>query len=523
MRFALLVLIVCFAQPATSQEIPGSVARRSGFTRTATEAEVDQILAATADADPRIERWTMGTSNERRPIQALKIGFTDSSENPPADPNAATDPRPLTVIIIGGIHSGECAGKEALFDITREIATHQHDDWFENLRLIVVPSLSPDSNMRRGVDNRPGQVGPSEGMGVRPNAQGLDLNRDFIKLESPEIRSLVSAMNQFDADVLIDLHTTNGSQHRYDLTYDPPHHPLTPVSIRRFLREGLLPTVTLEADQQGFPFFYYGNFDRGHTRWTTYGYEGRYSTNYMGLRGKIGLLSEAYSYASYPRRIEASGLFVAEVLDYLHSHAEKTRSVLANSMPPQPGDPLGLTARLEAFADPVKVRGYAPDPAADGQERSEFDYPVAFYGNFVADTTSLLPAGYFVPAGYPRVIQLLDHHGIQHQQVTAKSDVEGEQYTISALDVEEREFQGHKMVALAGEWNPVQLQSGQTGHWVSADQPLIALAASILQPESVDSIATWNVIPADELQPGNTFPVYRFPAVGGNPFSDAKD
>lgn len=121
-------------------------------------------------------------------------------------------------------------------------------------------------------------------MGLRENAQNFDLNRDFVKLETPEVRSLVRAIDYWKGDVLINAHTTNGSLHRYPLTYDIPHNPATPATITDFLRKEWIPEVTKRMTSQGVDTFYYGNFDGPHKTWEGYGYEPRYSTEYMGLR-----------------------------------------------------------------------------------------------------------------------------------------------------------------------------------------------------------------------------------------------
>ncbi|XZE54934.1 M14 family zinc carboxypeptidase [Planctomycetaceae bacterium SH139] len=491
-----LLTTIALLLPVADAEIPRSVAERSGYTRTASEEEIDSILAATVAADPRMKRFTLGRSHEQRPIQALMIGFDR--------------PQPaLTVVIIGGIHSGECAGKEALFDITREIAEGQHDDWLEQIRLLVIPSLSPDSNTRRAVDNRPGQLGPSEGMGQRANAQGLDLNRDFIKLESPEISALVAACQRFDADLLIDLHTTNGSQHRYQLTYDPPHHPLTPPSVSQFLRDQLLPAITEQAAGEGLNMFYYGNFDRSHTRWSTYGYEGRYSTNYMGLRGRLGLLSEAYSYASYQTRIAASRSLVVNTLDYLAERAVSTEQMLSEVRRLAAGDPLPLRASLAPFAEPATILGYKPDPPVAGTEREPFDYQVQFFGRYEPTVNGELPAVYFIPAGERSAIELIYKHGIQSSPHPPSALGQFQAFAIEQCEVAERAFQGHNMVTLKGTWQDAAPPTDTTGIWVTTDQPLSRLVAVILEPESADSLATWNIIPADRLPTGGTYPILK--------------
>lgn len=499
LRIVVLIWFSSACRAAVGNDIPLSIAERSGYTKTATEAEIDLLLEATANASDQIQRWTLGQSTEGRPIQSLKVGFKD---------NAGNDDR-LTVVIIGGIHSGECAGKEALFDITRAVAIGKHAEWLKHIRLIVVPSLSPDSNSQRAVDNRPGQIGPIDGMGTRANAQGLDLNRDFIKLESPEIRSLVAALNAFDADVLIDLHTTNGSQHRYDLTYDPPHHPLTPQAVRSFLRNQLLPAVTKNSEELGFGMFYYGNFDRAHSRWTTYGYEGRYSTNYMGLRGKLGILSEAYSYATYQRRIEASRVFVEQILDYLNEHQNAAVDALSDGRRIDPGTKVGLTAKLEAFSEPTLIRGYRPDPAVDGEPRENFDYQVKFFGDFQPDVTTEFPIGYLIPAAQKQVTEVLKMHGIQFGKYEPAPTHIYEKYSISDFQQSEQAFQGHRMVRLQGSWKSQEAVQVNEAVWVDSRQPLGGLAAVLLQPESADSVATWNIVPAEQLQPGMTFPIIR--------------
>ncbi len=479
-------------------DIPKSVAERSQYSRTATEAELDEILAATVAVDSRWQRFELGISNEGRPIHAVRVGF-DNSIDLSLNPQQR-----VTIVIIGGIHAGECAGKEAMCDLLREIAAGQHASWLDHFRLVIIPSLSPDSNSRRAVDNRPGQVGPSEGMGQRANAQGLDLNRDFIKLETPEIRALVDLIQQTSADVLIDLHTTNGSQHRYDLTYDPPHHPQTPTVIRDWLRKELFPAVTQRAAAKGIELFYYGNFDRTHSRWQTFGYEGRYSTNYMGLRNRIGILSEAYSYATYQRRIEASHQFVVDTLDYIDTHADDVAQVLRTAkLPPATGASSALTAELVPFPEPFLVKGYLPDPPEEGIERKPHDYEVSFFGNFQPRLTTTLPDGYFVPADQQAIIDLLTRHGIELQSRRLETGEVRQRFQVTSQEVAKEKFQGHASITVQGDWQTTTIDTPIDGYWVSCNQPLASLIVVLLEPQSPDSMVTW------ELIPSASYPVLR--------------
>ena len=135
-------------------------------------------------------------------------------------------------------------------------------------------------------------------MGQRPNGQGLDLNRDHVKLESPEARGQVKFLNEWDPHVVIDTHTTNGSRHRYTLTYAAPLNPSGDEAPIAFIRDELLPAVSASLEQRtGYATFFYGNFDREMTRWQTYSPMPRFGGPYRGLRGTMSILSEAYAYA----------------------------------------------------------------------------------------------------------------------------------------------------------------------------------------------------------------------------------
>ena len=141
------------------------------------------------------------------------------------------------------------------------------------------------------------QNGPVGGTGQRANAQGLDLNRDHIKLESPEARSLVALLNAYDPQVVIDLHTTDGSYHGYHLTYAPPLHPNTDSAIVRLERADWLPAVTRAIQRaDGWDFYYYGDFpsprDSAERGWYSFDHRPRFNNNYVGLRNRVAIRSE---------------------------------------------------------------------------------------------------------------------------------------------------------------------------------------------------------------------------------------
>src|SRR5262249_6521544 len=148
------------------------------------------------------------------------------------------------------------------------------------------PDVNPDGN-EKFAHHRPQQNGPDQ-IGTRENAQGFDLNRDFVKLESPEVRAMVRLYRRWNPAVVIDMHTTNGSLLRYTLTYDCPRHPTADADLLKFAHDVLLPDAGKRLQKNaGIPSFYYGNFNRDPSKWEAYPAMPRMGSPYVGIRGRI--------------------------------------------------------------------------------------------------------------------------------------------------------------------------------------------------------------------------------------------
>ncbi len=493
------------AVDASALELP-TVAEASGYKQTATGAEVEAYLRRLTATWKGSALTTIGRSVEGRPLWALVV-----------EPQVKTEVKPLTVLIIGGIHSGECDGKEALLALARDMAVGKQDKWWQSLRLVFVPNFNADANERRGLLHRPGQAGPEAGMGMRENAQGLDLNRDFIKLETPEVTALVAAFNQYDVDVFVDLHTTNGSLHRYEMTYDIPHNPSASQAIDRWLRGKLLPTLTEQMEAAGFGAFYYGNFDAEHRRWETYGHEPRYSTEYMGLRGRIGILVESYSYASYQRRVEASYQFTRDLLRNVSENVVEIRHLIDQATAaPHVGQLLALDAKLAPTGESLTVRGYqqadgsppkGPYGPNSATNLAHKNYAVQLWNRAEAINSVALPHAYAVDEQYAWAVSRLTKHGIEVKQLKTDLKQDVEQYEVFSAK-RQRPFQSHAMLDVDAKvvQQNVTLKSGT--YIIETTQPLGLLAAHMLEPEANDSLATWNFFDPD-INVGATFPVQR--------------
>ena len=213
-----------------------TVAERSEYRATARYDDVAAWCQAFAKTTPLAHLTELGRSAEGRSIPLLIVA------DPPVKSAAeAARSGKLVCFVIGNIHAGEVCGKEALPMLLREICSSPHPALLKDVILAVAPIYNTDGNERVSKTNRPGQVGPEDGMGQRANARGLDLNRDFVKLEAPETQGLVRFLNQWNPHLFIDTHTTNGSYHRYTITYEGPKNPAGDPAVIALHAEDVFP------------------------------------------------------------------------------------------------------------------------------------------------------------------------------------------------------------------------------------------------------------------------------------------
>jgi len=519
LALGILLVLATACQPVSSGGESRSLAdmrtrgERTGWIETSSHAEVMEFLEVAAASSDRAHLETMGYTSEGRAIPLLVIG--DVADGSPESVLASGK---LRVYLQGNIHSGEVPGKESLQMLVRDLLTGASTDWTDELVLLVNPIYNADGNERVALGNRPRQHGPIGGMGQRPNAQGFDLNRDHMKLDSPEARSFVRMLNRYDPEVGVDLHTTNGTRHAYHLTYSPPLHPGAPDEVVDLLRQVAFPEIT-EAirEQDGWEYYYYGNASMrdGELAWATFDHRPRFNNNYVGLRNRVAILSEAYAYLTYEDRVAATYRFVEEILDWARDDADAIREAVAAA----DASPVGQTLPTRAVPEPSDtlvtilmgevVEERHPFTGATILRRTDTidPTPMREYGTFMASDTEVVPSTYYVPPEASVIIDRLLAHGLAMRQIEAPTVVEGEEFRISAVEVAERPFQGHNEVTLSGQWAATSVRV-PAGSWeVDVSQPLGRLAFYLLEPRSDDGLTNWGLIRG--LQAGEVFPVTR--------------
>lgn len=487
-------------------------AERTDFRETTRYAEVVELSERLADRSSDILLTSFGYTQEGRSLPLLVVGAPDASAA------AVRGTGKTRVYVQGNIHAGEVCGKEALLIFLRRFAEGRYPSLTDSLVLLVAPIYNADGNERVSLGNRPRQHGPVGGMGQRPNAQGLDLNRDHTKLDSPEARSLARLLTEYDPHVVMDLHTTNGTRHAYHLTYSPPLHPNTPAAIDGLLRGEWLPRVTERVkEKHGWDYYYYGNaFPRsGEPGWYTFDHRPRFNNNYAGLRNRFGILSEAYAYATFQDRVSATLWFVEEALEFAHDHASRIRGVVeSGDGEAVAGQELATRAEHQRSPEVEILMGEVaeerhPMTGATILRRTDVSTPVRMpeYGTFRATETAVAPEAYYLLPEAEDAIERLQAHGVVVSRSEAPREVAAQRFALDSTAVAGREFQGRRERTVWGQWVDHRVTLPEGAAYVSLRQPLGRLAFTLLEPRSDDGFVAWGLV--DEAIENGEIPILR--------------
>jgi hypothetical protein len=498
---------------------PLTRAEHSGYTETSRHADVVAFIEAlAAQGDPRLRVTEFGQSPEGRSLPLLVLSaqglFT---------PEVAHSAGLPIVLVMNGIHAGEVEGKEASLMLVRDLLAGHHGTILEQLVLVVLPLFNPDGNDRIGTENRAldvahfsGQDGPSGGVGTRVNAAGINLNRDYMRQEAEEMRLLQSRVAQaWNAHLTIDCHATNGSIHRFALTYDIPHTVQSgrPEPIA-YMRERLLPAVRSAVKaRDGLDTFWYGNFLRDEggqgTGWITYTHHPRFGSNYRGLINRLDLLLETYSYLPFDARVMATYAFLRETLRHVAAQGSEIVALLDGcDLPPEE---IAVRYRLEAFPgqaveiltrDPYTLQG-APVSAQ-----------VPYIGRFVGDCVVRRPLAYAVPEA---VAAHLERHGLKVQRPQQSLNVDAEVAIVrGAVSSAGREIlEANASSYLEVDYRPAQRALSPGMALVHTGQPRGAIAVYLCEAGSDDGIVACGLIAGPAV--GDEFPVWRVHAIVDDP------
>ena len=505
-------------------------AERTRFEETSRLEHVAAFLDALAARSDLVRVAAFGASEAGRPL--LVAALSNPPVGHPRDLRALDRP---VVLLQANIHGGEVEGKEAVQNLMRRLALGDLRPLLDRVVVLVVPIYNVDGNEALSVENRTAQYGPAGGVGRRENARGLDLNRDYMKLESAEARALVRLYAEWDPHVVVDLHTTNGSYHGYHLTYSIPLNRTLDPKLLDYHRGRLMPAIRKALlDGHGFRTYYYGNFSGPapkpggpETRtWRAFDHRPRAGQNYVGFRNRLTVLSEAYSYLDFPRRIAVSEALCVEILRYAGAHGREiaalTRSLDVDFVQRARGAeelPLGVAYELRPLPKPVPI--LVGEVRRELNPRSGREMTVMVpdrvttavmqdFAEFYPTRTVPMARAYALPRDERMrpVVAKLRQHGVAVEELTSALESETAVFDVRRLSKAPRPFQGHHEVRAEGSYSVERSRLPAGTIVVRLAQPLGRLAAYLLEPESDDGLVNWNFLDA-ALQEGKPAPIRK--------------
>jgi hypothetical protein len=539
----ILSLVLLLAIWSRGQEMGNSLKTRaelSNYQETSRYADVLAFFDRLEKESPLLHLQTFGRTHEARDLPLVII-----SEPPLTTPREARDSGKTIVFVLANIHAGEVEGKEACQEIAKRLTGGDLRQLLGKVIVLMAPIYNADGNERISLTNRTEQNGPIGGVGTRENSQGLDLNRDFMKIEASETKALLQLFNEWDPHLTVDLHTTDGSYHGYHLTYSPPVNPSGDRPLLEYHRKKMMPALTKALLRHyGFRSYYYGNFAseaslrqdifpgeaKGEPKepkiWRAFSPQPRVGFNYVGLRNRLFILSEAYSYLDFRRRIAVTEAFVTEILKYSAANGAEigrlTREADARTMALGRNDKerrIGVQYVPKALPKPVTIlvgEVVKKTNVLSGHEMTvmveDAITPVKMldYGLFAATRSVPIARAYLIPhkEEMGAIVEKLHAHGIVVEELARPLTTDVDKFTIEKVTRAPRRFQGHDNVKVAGRFEEKKIRFEAGTYLVRTSQPLGLLAAYLLEPESDDGLVSWNFLDAF-LEPQKVLPVYK--------------
>jgi len=510
---------------------PVTVVEATAYGRTSLYPEVVELVREVARTSRLVAVATLTRSAEGREVPLVIL--SRERVRTPAELRATGKP---AVLIMANIHAGEVEGKEACQMLIREVGSGRLAGLLEHQAVLVIPIFNADGNDRLGPNRH--DEGP-EVAGVRYNGQYLDLNRDYTKLESPEVRALVGVLTAWDPVMVVDMHTTNGSYHREPVTYTTGGHPNGPKALADTMWGKVFPAAAAALQQRyGWDSVPYGSFvDAEHPEkgWENDSLEARYGTNYVALRNRFSILDENYSYADFKTRVLSSYAYVRAVLEYTDAHAAElvalVRRADAETREGFSQQPFVTAWKLDRLMD-VTVKGFEHTKApVTAEERVKYpwlgefrmkptevrrDYTMPYMSRAAPTATVTLPEGYVVLPGHDEAVQNLLAHGLVLERLGSTCTVPAERFALEKVELAKSLFQGHALVTLAGHYERAEVGLPAGSVWVDLRQPLARLVPVLLEPLSGDSLAAWGffnraLVRQWSAEPG-VYPVLRLDA-----------
>lgn len=498
-----LMALLCSPIHGSAQGPPRTVAERSAFTRYTPYDSMWSYLGEVQDSGIEMRLGVYGTSLEGRRLPYAV--FSRPSVTQPWEAWALGKP---ILVLAAGVHGGEPALRESLLMLAREFATRgtEMNVALDQLTVLVVPQINPD-----GFSAEPTQRG---------NVRGIDLNRDYMKLEQPEIQSYVqNILLSWAPDLLVDGH--DGGSPPYNIAYQCPSHSAADSRITALCDEQIFPAVDRRLEREGLRSWYY---QRGNaTRWDVGGSDPRIGRNYGGFANMVGILFEAPPTQGLATSVRSGLLAYEAVVEWARDNPDllketvRAARVQAIELGATPSGQVPIDVEYAPEPERVSYLLQVGPPGSPDVRRVESD---SLMKRPVTTLARPRPWAYVLPPEAVEAVRLLRRHRVQVERLTESVTLDVDAYTIADISYESAYDHAAATKIDVGEEVPQRRSLPEGSYVVRTGQMQGRIAAHLLEPETRDRVVYWNRmdawLPKDQVEAFKAgrgeapfFPIYK--------------
>ncbi len=498
-RIWFIFCVLVFAIIGNGQNDWQTPSEKTNYRTTPSYDETVSFLQKLEKSSPLIKVSSFGKTGEGRDLW-LAVAAKDKDFTP----QNARKHHKAVIEIQACIHAGESDGKDAILALLRDITiTKTRLNLLDNTVILFIPIYNTDGNENSSPFKRINQNGPEE-MGFRANATNQNLNRDYMKADTPETRAWLNLWNTWSPDFFADCHVTDGADYQYNLTYHFEHHQTSSPFIKTWLENAFNQNIIPNTEKAGNLVAPYLEFrDAPHFEKGINGsfFTPRFSHSYVSMRNRPALLIETHMLKPYKNRVLAT----YDLLRFSIEEIGRDKINLFNAIKNADEDSaklrtLPLRLELAETAKDFNFKGVeftTEKSEISGAERviygnKPIQMTVPFYDETKVNLNVDLPKAYIIPPQYTEVISLLELHGIKLNRTSEKKSFEIETYKLSSPKWAPNSFESRvvlrdfKLVKI----NETKLFPSNSVI-ISLNQPLAKIAAYLLEPQSPESFVYW--------------------------------
>lgn len=484
---------------------------KTNFSHTANHQDVLEFFAMLKWNSENVHVFNMFVSDLGRTSPVLVMS------NPRIDnPKDAKASGKTIVYLQGGIHPGECEGKEALFMVIRDVLFGDKKYLLDELIIMVNPNFNVDGNETRVVNDGYPMLN-----GTRRNAAGYDVNRDGIKLQTLNMQGAYqNVLNKWDPTLIFDTHRMGGTRHGYAIAQAGSNVVTAHQGPRDYVTYTLFPAIVDEARKsgkievgmhcglnEGWPPT---EFTHDNSIWST---EAKFMVNAYGLRNRMAILVETPGGEDFERAIFAQYGYTHALLEVCYRNGKEMQAVCK-----QAEEEVVKTIKMKAASGTLTnyVSGkYVSDgkismPAyrdrkhkiIPGTSVSKLDRPnkpemihgVDLITKPVGTKEAKVPVGYLIPEDMEFIVEKLKRHGVKVTQLENEISVNGEAFVFDKMYYKRMGFANYQMTTLDGEFKEETKTFPAGTYHVEMAQPFANVVFYALEPEVRDGFLGWNLM-----------------------------